>query len=142
MLYSKCIIPPSEGKLGQNDPEMLNFAGKIIQPRATILSQTPRIAIETPRLRGSINLIGAKFDDLSLTDYRESLEDDAENIVLSPNGSPNPISRVGFPMICPPTTSHTKMVASERLTPTTPVNLWENGNGLRFCYKFLLTRNI
>ena len=123
-----------------NDPEMINFAGKIIQPRETILSQTPRIVIDTPRLRGSINLIGAKFDDLALTDYRDSLEEDAENIILlSPNGSQHPyFSRTGWMSNDLPADQlpgpETKWVADQqRLTPTSPVNLqWENGNGLRF----------
>ncbi|MEL7200666.1 MAG: membrane protein insertase YidC [Pseudomonadota bacterium] len=47
------------------------------------LAQTPdRVAIETPTLRGSINLIGGRFDDLVLKDYRETLDPDSDNIHL------------------------------------------------------------
>ncbi|MEM1193615.1 MAG: membrane protein insertase YidC [Pseudomonadota bacterium] len=47
------------------------------------LAQTPdRVEIETPTLRGSINLVGGRFDDLVLKDYRETLDPDSDNIHL------------------------------------------------------------
>jgi YidC/Oxa1 family membrane protein insertase len=38
-----------------------------------VLRESPRIAIRTPRLAGSINLTGARIDDLVLTDQRETI---------------------------------------------------------------------
>ena len=35
--------------------------------RETVIAASPRIAIETPRLGGSINLKGGRIDDLTLT---------------------------------------------------------------------------
>src|SRR5262249_49804531 len=43
-------------------------------PREKVLGQTPRVAIDTPRLKGSINLVGGRVDDLTLLDYRETVE--------------------------------------------------------------------
>jgi len=47
----------------------------------------PRVAIDTPRLTGSVSLLGGRIDDLSLKDYRVSIEPDAEIVrMLSPVG--------------------------------------------------------
>ncbi len=55
--------------------------------RKAALAATPRIAIDTPKLSGTINLEGARFDDLILKDYRVSVDKTSENIhLLSPAG--------------------------------------------------------
>src|SRR3954465_8104370 len=41
--------------------------------RRVVIGETPRVLIETPRLRGSINLKGARIDDLVLTTHREGI---------------------------------------------------------------------
>jgi len=61
-------------------PENLFVAGKL--PREQALSQTGRIRINTPSLRGSLSLRGAKIDDLYLTQYRETLAKDSPNVEL------------------------------------------------------------
>ena len=56
-----------------------------------MLKASPRVAIETPRLRGSIALKGAQIDDLALTQYHETVDPNSPPIVLlSPAGSPHP----------------------------------------------------
>lgn len=60
-----------------------------IRDRQQVLAETPRVAIRTPRLAGSINLKGARIDDLVLTDYRETIKRGSPNIrLLSPSGAP------------------------------------------------------
>ncbi|MFC3712778.1 membrane protein insertase YidC [Sphingoaurantiacus capsulatus] len=60
-----------------------------IRDRATVLGETPRVPIRTDRLTGSINLTGARIDDLVLTNYRETIAKGSPNIrLLSPSGSP------------------------------------------------------
>ncbi len=44
--------------------------------REEALAQSPRIAIDTPSLKGSIALKGGRIDDLTLKDYRETVEPD------------------------------------------------------------------
>ncbi len=61
-----------------------------IRDRNTVIGETPRVAIRTPRLTGSINLKGARIDDLVLANYRETIADGSPNIrLLSPSGAPN-----------------------------------------------------
>ena len=56
--------------------------------REDALAQSPRIAIETDTLSGSIALVGARIDDLTLTNYRETIDPDSPQIVLfSPPGA-------------------------------------------------------
>src|SRR6476661_5155462 len=42
--------------------------------RAEALKQSPRVGIETPRVSGTIALKGGRIDDLSLTQYRETVD--------------------------------------------------------------------
>ena len=57
--------------------------------RETVIASSPRIAIETPRLGGSIDLKGGRIDDLTLTQFREETDPNSPPIVLfSPSGAP------------------------------------------------------
>ena len=49
-------------------------APQAIRAREVVLGETPRLKIETPRLAGSINLKGARFDDLVLVRQRETID--------------------------------------------------------------------
>src|SRR3954468_18302787 len=42
--------------------------------RDTAVAATPRLKIDTPRLIGSISLKGARIDDLSLVQFRETVD--------------------------------------------------------------------
>ncbi|MEZ0279667.1 MAG: membrane protein insertase YidC [Methylibium sp.] len=57
--------------------------------RHEALAASPRIAIDTPALKGSISLKGGRIDDLTLKDYRETVEPNSPNVILlSPAGGP------------------------------------------------------
>ncbi|MDE2514374.1 MAG: membrane protein insertase YidC, partial [Alphaproteobacteria bacterium] len=53
-----------------------------VAPRAQVLAATPRVTIDTPRLEGSINLIGGRIDDLTLRTYHETVDPKSPEIVL------------------------------------------------------------
>jgi YidC/Oxa1 family membrane protein insertase len=60
------------------------------ETRQDALADAPRIDIDTPRLTGSISLLGGRIDDLSLKDYRETNEPDSPIVtLLSPVGTPS-----------------------------------------------------
>ncbi|WP_340109812.1 membrane protein insertase YidC [Pikeienuella sp. HZG-20] len=100
-----------------------------------------RVEIRTPALSGSISLRGGRFDDLSLTGYRETLDPDSPPVVLlSPTGTAYPYFAV-YGWLAPgaadvktpePNTEWT-LESGETLTPETPITLvWDNGEGLIF----------
>ena len=69
-------------------------AGLIAPPvhltRAQALAQSPRVAIDTPSLKGSIALKGAIVDDLYLTKYKETTKPNSPNVeLLEPVGTDN-----------------------------------------------------
>ncbi|GGM00747.1 membrane protein insertase YidC [Pseudooceanicola nanhaiensis] len=105
-------------------------------------TQAPRVAIDTPRVTGSISLRGGRFDDLRLKDYMTTIDPDSEMVtVLSPVGSENPYYALygwaasgGLAADAVPG-ADTLWTAPEgaTLTSETPVTLeWDNGNGLTF----------
>lgn len=56
--------------------------------RTSVLAATPRIKIETPTLNGSINLKGARIDDLVLSKYAQTIDKGSPPIrLLSPSGT-------------------------------------------------------
>ena len=48
----------------------------------TALETAGRVAIETPRMSGSLSLLGGRIDQLSLNEYKTSLEDDAKIVEI------------------------------------------------------------
>lgn len=112
-----------------------------IRDRQAVLGEAPRVAIETPRLKGSINLRSARIDDLVLTTQREGLAKDSPPIrLLSPSGARNAYfasfgwSGEGLAVPGPDTVWQ---ATGAKLTPATPVTLsWDNGQGQRFDIKF------
>jgi YidC/Oxa1 family membrane protein insertase len=57
--------------------------------RSQALAASPRVAIDTPALKGSIALRGARIDDLQLTQFRQTVAKDSPPVVLlRPEGAP------------------------------------------------------
>ncbi len=103
------------------------------------LAASPRVAIDTPSLGGSINLKGGKLDDLVLKDYHETISKESPLIRLfSPSGAPDAYwATAGFigaaPGVKTPTLDTVWSADEKTLTPEHPVTLtWNNGEGLVF----------
>lgn len=101
---------------------------KAIRDRNTVLAESQRVAIETPTLRGSINLKGARIDDLVLTKYAETIAKDSPPIrLLSPAGAPQAYF-AGFGWkasdgLTPPDANTQWTASAPKLTPGQPVTL-------------------
>jgi len=106
--------------------------------RSAILAETNRISIETPRLHGSIALTGGRIDDLTLIDYRETLDPNSPEIVLlSPKNSAKAyyaqFGWVGSGGTKVPDQATVWNGNRTTLTPEKPVTLiWDNKEGLIF----------
>ncbi len=119
---------------------------RTIRDRAQVLRETPRIAIETPSLRGSINLKGARIDDLVLTRHTDTIAADSPPVRLySPEGTEHAyFAHFGWQgqNVRVPGGDTVWQSSGQRLTPTTPVTLsWDNGAGQRFEIRLSVDEN-
>ena len=109
--------------------------------RQELLDRSPRVAIETPRLKGSISLRGGRVDDLSLAQYRETTEAKSPAVeLLSPSGSAHPfyaefgwVDASSTALAVPTSETIWQQIGSNPLGVGQPVRLsWQNGQGLIF----------
>ena len=112
-----------------------------IADRTAAIAATPRVRIDTPRLSGSISLKGARIDDLSLVQFRETVDPKSPAIVLySPSGTAEPyyaefgwVAAAGSTVKIPDQTTMWQQEGSGSLAPNSPVTLkYDNGDGLTF----------
>jgi YidC/Oxa1 family membrane protein insertase len=105
--------------------------------RKLVLAESPRIRIATPTLSGSINLKGARIDDLVLTRYKETIAKDSAPIrLLSPAGAADAYF-AGFGWqdngLKPPAKDVVWTATGDVLAPGKPVRLdAANAQGQRF----------
>ena len=127
------LLPPPPGEGG----------GTPMETTADPLTQTVRVAIDTPRLVGSIALTGGRFDDLQLRDYRETVAPDSDMVhLLNPVGGErhpyyalfgwSPRGSLDYDQVPGPNTNW-QQIGDNSLTPDSPITLeWDNGAGLTF----------
>lgn len=121
-------------------------AASTIRRLPVVLAENPRVAIETPRLRGSIDLQGARLDDLTLTDHTTELDKDSPPVRLfSPSGTKDAyFSRFGWAGdgVAVPDDSTVWTADKGKLTPDTPVTLsWANDSGQTYAITLSIDEN-
>jgi YidC/Oxa1 family membrane protein insertase len=107
---------------------------------ADAIKQTQRVTIDTPSIKGSINLTGARFDDIVLKKFREKVSSDSPNIqLLAPSAVANGYyAELGFAGEAasgklPGADTVWAVAGNANLTPATPVILnFTNDKGLIF----------
>ncbi|MBI0474395.1 membrane protein insertase YidC [Sphingomonas sp. MA1305] len=126
---SKALPQPSADPAADNPTAIRN--------RDLVLRETPRVAIDTPTLKGSINLKGARIDDLVLVKYKQDIRKDSPPIrLLSPAGSQDAYF-AGFGWrdegLSPPAADTVWQASAPVLKPGQPVTLQaQNARGQRF----------
>jgi len=109
--------------------------------REEALAASARIPVETPRIKGSIALMGGRIDDVSLTKYHETVDPSSPAIILlSPSGSPDPFyAEFGWlptgnaTAKLPTSTTVWRQEGTGNLEVGHPITLvWDNGDGLEF----------
>ena len=98
----------------------------------------PRLPISAPRVQGSINLAGARLDDLVLRDYREEVTPNSPLVrLLEPRADPQPYYvQFGWTAegdVKVPDQDVLWTASAKELTNASPVTLtWDNGAGQVF----------
>jgi YidC/Oxa1 family membrane protein insertase len=113
----------------------------VVLDRPQALAQSQRIALSNGGIDGSISTLGARFDDVHLKRYKETIKPDSKEItLLHPQGTADGYYAFfgfkapdgGTGLLPGPNTVWTAP-AGAKLTPQTPVTLtYDNGQGLKF----------
>jgi YidC/Oxa1 family membrane protein insertase len=154
------ISQSADGAPTASAPAAADAASSVQSSAEASAPEAPRLSIDTPKISGSISLLGGRIDDLSLKDYRVSLDDDAEIVrMLSPVGEPAayyalygwaPGSGLTAEDV-PGANTQWSVASGDTLTVDSPVTLsWDNGKGLTFnreiavddTYMFTVTQSV
>ena len=147
------LFPPEEIQPPVEDAAVTSQTGDATLPTASTTEaetatvapaeevvEAGRVDIATDKLSGSINLLGGRIDDLSLTTYRETLEEGAPTVtLLKPEGQAEAyfaafgwIGMDGFGAVPTPETIWS-VESGQILSVGSPVTLvWDNGEGQIF----------
>ena len=134
--------PTREGGLQAAEDQ----ASEAIDLRAALAAPT-RVAIDAPGVKGSINLVGAVLDDLTLNRHRETSDPNSPPVRLfSPAGSPAQhfaqVGWVGDNGLATPAGNTLWQADGKRLTQSTPVTLrWANATGQTFTIRYAIDAN-
>ena len=106
--------------------------------RNAALKRLPRVPVNGTRLGGSIALKGGRIDDLTLLDYKTTIDDGSPAVTLfSPQDAPRPyFGQFGWIPIGELKVPDSKTVWQAdhpSVQPSRPLTLsWDNGQGVRF----------
>jgi YidC/Oxa1 family membrane protein insertase len=131
------LAPTREG--GLTTPEEIAQEAKSL-PAAL---SGPRVAIEAPRVKGSIALMGGMIDDLTLNDHRETTEKNSPPVrILSPAGTPaQHFAQFGWvgEGVAAPDARTVWQADGAKLTPQTPITLkWTNPTGQTYSIRYAI----
>ncbi len=120
------------------DPAAAPPGSPVLVTRQEAAARSPRVAVDTPALQGSVSLRGARFDDLFLKAYRETLAKDSPPVELfRPEGAKQAyfadFGWTGAVSDLPGPQTLWTQTGGTTLAPGRPVVLsFDNGRGLVF----------
>ena len=108
--------------------------------REDVISQSVRDKFDNSEIHGSINLQGMRIDDLTLKNYYQTIEKEAEVVLMSPSETKNS-NFVQFSWIAHQ--GHIKTPDKNSVWTKTGANTyeWDNGEGFRFVTEITLDDN-
>ena len=145
--------PGGETSTSASRPALPGVAAPSATPAMTrpeALARSKRVIIDAPQVTGSIDLTGARLDDLRLTKYHETPDPSSPTItLLSPQGLPDAyFSEFGWTLpqgsraIVPGPNTVWQVEQGNQLSPDAPVTLkWDNGQGLVFRITYAIDKN-
>jgi len=142
---------PADTAVPAAAPSATQTTSTAAEPDSAALAEAPRVTIETPRLRGTLSLLGGRIDSLVLKDYRETLAPDSANVsLLTPVGKPEayyalfgwaPGGDLDFVDV-PGADTLWQVESGDVLGVSKPVTLiWNNTKGQTFRTKLEIDRN-
>ncbi len=121
---------------------------KTVKNAQEVIAEDTRIKFQNNAVAGSIRLKGARFDDLYLTKYDVSQDENSPKVeLLKPAQTEAPyFAELGWLSLDKntvlPSGNTLWQTTDEELTPNKPaVMVWENGNGLKITRKISLDDN-
>jgi len=131
---------PRNREGGLTDPrdialEVADLKTELVSPK--------RVKIDAPEVLGSINLVGARIDDITLKTHRQTVELDSGPVrIYSPQGTPaQHFAQFGWvgEGVKVPDARTLWQADGNKLTQETPVTLsWDNGEGQTFSIRFAI----
>jgi len=120
----------------------------VVLTRPQALAQSPRVAVDTPSLKGSIALKGGVIDDLALVKYHDTVDPKSPLVqLLNPRGAADAYyAEAGYfgqniPNL-PGAEAQWTLVSGSALSPGKPVTLaYDNGAGLKFQRTYAIDDN-
>lgn len=131
-------VPVGEGGLASEITALLD--------RPAALAKSERVAIDAPRVDGSLSLTGGRIDDLNLKDYHVTIEEGSPEVtVLSPREAGDAYYALfgwaGGRDVPGPKTQWA-LAQGDTLDRGKPVTLeWDNGAGLLFTQRYEIDDN-
>ena len=138
---------PTERKMIEENVEAGNQIKEVPQEkildREEIVKNNKRIYFsESSRIKGSISLIGARFDDVILKDYNDTIKPESKQVtLLSPNNTLNPyFIELGWMsqenINLPNKSSEWQLIEGKELGPENHIALrWVSPEGIEFLRK-------
>ena len=144
---------PTERKMIEENLEAKNQIKEIPQEkildREEIVKNNKRIYFsESSRIKGSISLIGARFDDIILKDYKDTIKPKSKQVtLLSPNNTLNPyFVELGWMsqenINLPNKNSEWQLIEGKELGPESHITIkWISPEGIEFFRKIEIDKD-
>ena len=136
-----------ENSIKDNDTLEPQITNKTPITNKRNLVQEKRISFEMERIKGSINLYGATFDDVTLKDYRETIDENSPLIkLLKKESSDNPyLMRMGWASTnkidLPNKNTLWKSNKKQYKSGEAIILEWKNDNNIKFVRKIIIDQN-
>ena len=144
---------PTERKMIEENVEAENQIKEVPQEkildREEIVKNNKRIYFsESSRIKGSISLVGARFDDVILKDYKNTIKPESKQVtLLSPNNTLNPyFVELGWMsqenINLPNKNSEWQLIEGQELGPESHITIkWVSPEGIEFFRKIEIDKD-
>ena len=145
--YQKAEINQIAQKL-EKASELARIEEETLKTTEELINEERRINIENSAIKGTIRLMGGRFDNILLEKYSQTLDDESKKVELfAPNKTENPyFAELGWLSldnnVVLPKSNSVWNTDDVLITPQKPAILtWNNDKGLKFIRKIQIDEN-